>query len=155
HVSEMQLCDSLEQMADSLPDSPNRQTGEIVARHLRDCLIRHRLLEEDFLLPLLISRAREADNAKALQEQIAREHISDESMAHDLADQLEAASATGRIANPEMLGYMLHGFFECRRRHIAWETAVVLPLAVKRLRVSDWRAFSASEFEALVVRKRY
>ena len=28
-----------------------------------------------------------------------------------------------------MLGYMLRGYFESRRRHIAWEETVLLPLA--------------------------
>ncbi|MBN9246319.1 MAG: hypothetical protein J0I81_02505, partial [Hyphomicrobium sp.] len=39
--------------------------------------------------------------------------------------------------NPETLGYILRGYFESQRRHIAWEDSVVLPAARKALTVED------------------
>ena len=108
------------------------------------------LLEEGYLYPVLTKRLRRGELDEDLLVQIREEHASDECLAYDAADQLERALECGRAENPEMLGYMLHGFFECRRRHIAWEDAVVLPLARSRLSPQDFRAFSVMEFEQVL-----
>jgi len=147
HQAERNLCDMLERIADNLLgplDTELARTG-IVTMH--KCLRRHVLLDEKYLYPVLTKRLCPGDLAENLLEHIRMEHSSDESLAHDIADQLEQALASGRVANPEMLGYMLRGFFECRRRHIAWEDAIVLPLARYRLSAKDFRAFSVEKFE--------
>lgn len=147
HQAERNLCDMLERIADSLLeplDTVLASTG-IVA--LRSCLKRHVALEEIYLYPVLTKRLCPGDLAENLLEHIRFEHTADESLAHDTADQLEQALGSGRVENPEMLGYMLRGFFECRRRHIAWEDAIILPLARYRLSAKDFRTFSVEEFE--------
>ena len=147
HQAERNLCDMLERIADSLLeplDTVQASTG-IVA--LRSCLKRHVALEEIYLYPVLTKRLCPGDLAENLLEHIRCEHTADESLAHDTADQLEQALVSGRVENPEMLGYMLRGFFECRRRHIAWEDSIILPLARYRLSAKDFRTFSVEEFE--------
>lgn len=154
HLQEQTLCDQLERIADDLlePIDPFLAKTSVVG--LRQCTRRHLLLEEGYLYPVLTKRLRRGELEEDLLIQIREEHASDECLAYDTADQLEQAIERGRAENPEMLGYMLHGFFECRRRHIAWEDAVVLPLARSRLSAKDFRAFSVVEFEQVLTTGR-
>ena len=147
HRAEQNLCDMLERIADSLLEPLDTKLASTSIVTLRRCLKRHMVLEEEYLYPVLTKRLCPGDLAENLLGHIRGEHAADESLAHDTADQLEQALTCGRVENPEMLGYMLRGFFECRRRHIAWEDAIVLPLARYRLSAKDFRAFSVEEFE--------
>ena len=151
HRAERNLCDMLEGIADALLEPLDTELAGSGILALRGCLKRHVLLEEEYLYPVLTKRLCPGDLAENMLEHIRCEHATDESLAHDTADQLEQALARGRVENPEMLGYMLRGFCECRRRHIAWEDAIVLPLARHRLTEKDFRAFSVEEFEKSVV----
>jgi hemerythrin-like domain-containing protein len=148
HQAERNLCDMLERIADNLLEPLDTEMARTGIVTLRRCLKRHVVLEEKYLYPVLTKHLCPDDLAENLLEHIRCEHTTDESLAHDTADQLELALERGRVENPEMLGYMLRGFFECRRRHIAWEDAIVLPLARYRLSAKDFRAFSLEEFEA-------
>ncbi len=147
HRAELCLCNLLEQIADNLPQPLDRELGNSGVTALRYCVKRHMALEEGYLYPVLARRAGRDELTEAMLEQIKVEHAADECLAHDTADQLEDALACGHVEKPEMLGYMLRGFFECRRRHIAWEDATILPLARHRLEEEDFRDFSATAFE--------
>lgn len=147
HQAERNLCDMLERIADNLLGPFDTELARTSIVTMRRCLKRHVELEEKYLYPVLTKRLCPGDLAENMLEHIRCEHSSDESLGHDTAEQLEQALMSGRVANPEMLGYMLRGFFECRRRHIAWEDAIVLPLARYRLSAKDFRAFSVEKFE--------
>lgn len=147
HCAEMCLCNMLERLADALPEPLDTEIASAGIATLRNCVRRHIVLEEHYLYPVLVKRAKPGEFNADLLEHISREHASDESHAHEAADQMEEALTRGRVPNPEMLGYMLRGFFEARRRHIAWENAVVLPLARRRLKKPDFAPFSVTEFE--------
>jgi hemerythrin-like domain-containing protein len=147
HQAERNLCDMLERIADNLLEPLDTELARSGIVTMRRCLKRHVLLEEKYLYPVLTKRLCPGDLAENFLLHIRSEHTTDECVAHDTADQLEQALVTGRASNPEMLGYMLRGFFECRRRHIAWEDAIVLPLARHRLTAKDFCSFSADEFE--------
>lgn len=54
-----------------------------------------------------------------------------------MTDALKTAIAEGAVPNADMLGYMLRGYFESQRRHIAWEDRVVLPAARSVLNAQD------------------
>lgn len=150
HLTEKKLCDVLEQLADSLLEPLDEQLVGTSIIKMRICIKRHVMLEEKYLYPVLTKRLCPGDLEQNMLEHIRHEHATDESHTHDTIEQLEKALACGRVEKPEMLGYMLRGFFECRRRHIAWEDAVVLPLARYRLTAKDFRAFSVEEFEKSV-----
>jgi len=81
---------------------------------------RHHREEEEALFPL-------------------EEHASDEGFAEELVDILERLEQGEPADNPNMLGYMLRGFFENYRRHIHWENTVLIPLARRRLTAADVR----------------
>jgi len=147
HCAELNLCDSLERIADNLLYPLDREIVSTGIIKLRRCLKRHVALEEGYLYPVLAKRAAPGELTEVMLSQISAEHAVDDSLAHDAADQLEQALERGCVENPEMLGYMLRGFFECRRRHIAWEDAVILPMASRRMSTADFDAFSVEDFE--------
>jgi hemerythrin-like domain-containing protein len=83
-----------------------------------------------------------ADNIHDILARLALEHATDESFASELLESLESLSEGKKLKNPDMVGYMLRSFFECYRRHIQWENAIVLPLARARLTCEDLRELS-------------
>jgi hemerythrin-like domain-containing protein len=135
HQDQLVLCDCLEKIADGLPDDVDRDLCGTVIKILTIDLPIHHRDEEEGLFPLLEERAEPQDNITEVLARLALEHATDESFADELLDSLKALARGEPPRNPDMLGYMLRGFFECYRRHIYWENAVVLPLA--RLRLSQ------------------
>ncbi|NNE22500.1 MAG: hemerythrin domain-containing protein [Rhizobiales bacterium] len=137
HSQHAELCNILEQIADSLPD----EVEPPKCRQARDCLLwevpLHHKDEEEGLFPLLEKRALPEDNIVEHLAQLSLEHATDESFADELSEHLEHLSNGEKPLNPNMLGYMLRGFFESYRRHLHWENSVLLPLARKRLTPTD------------------
>lgn len=117
---QLSLCDALEEIADSLPASVNRQKCIYAAKALGPAIKSQHVCEETVLFPWLFSQP---NAEKALEETIARlkyEHFEDECFAEELTDALLRLGA-GDAVNMEAVGYMLRGFFEGLRRHIAFE----------------------------------
>jgi hemerythrin-like domain-containing protein len=133
HESQLDICNCLEKIADGLPGDVDRELCGTVIKSLKIDLPIHHRDEEEGLFPLLEERAEPQDNITDVLARLALEHATDESFADELLDGLEALSRGEKPRNPDMLGYMLRGFFESYRRHIYWENAIVLPLAQQRL----------------------
>ena len=137
HAVQVQMCDAMERIADGLPDEVDRRLCAQVASCLQFDLPLHHHDEEEALFPLLRQRALPEDGLDKILERLASEHDSDNDFASEIAEALEALGQGVRPANPEMLGYMLRGFFERYRRHIHWENTLVMPLARLRLNPED------------------
>lgn len=137
HAVEVQMCDAMERIADSLPDEVDRRLCAQVASCLQYDLPLHHHDEEEALFPLLRKRALPEDGLEGILERLAAEHSSDNDFASEIAEALQTLGQGGRPANPEMLGYMLRGFFERYRRHVLWENTLVMPLARARLTPED------------------
>lgn len=142
HTSQMQMCDALEHIADGLPDNVDRRLCAQVASCLQFDLPLHHQDEERALFPLLRGRSLPDDRILEILDHLAAEHSADTDFASEIAENLEILGHGGRTANPEMLGYMLRGFFERYRRHIDWENTLVLPLAQLRLTSEDLDSLS-------------
>jgi hemerythrin-like domain-containing protein len=136
HDLQSRLCDLLEQIADCLPDNVSPPVAQAAASAMSD-LHRHHKHEEKGLFPLLQKRAKPQDNIEQIISHLEKEHAADESLADDLLENLETLAVGNKSENPNMLGYMLRGFFESYRRHISWENTVLLPLARERLTKDD------------------
>jgi hemerythrin-like domain-containing protein len=136
HALQLELCDLLESLADSLPEF-NQAIARSAAAILRQGFKPHLQLEEEMLFPLLRRRAPEGSPLRSIMQQLEAEHAADESFARELSDELQLLADTGLVRNAEMLGYMLRGFFEHQRRHIEWENRVLLPLARQTLTRAD------------------
>ncbi len=133
------LCDILETVADGLPGKLECALAGMAVEALRTEVPLHHKQEEAGLFPLLVQRAAPQDNIEAVIRQLRQEHVTDDSYSSDLIELLEAIADGTAPNNPEMAGYMIRGFFETYRRHIAFEDLVILPLARMRLTPGDLR----------------
>ena len=127
HARQMQMCDAMERIADGLPDEVDRRLCAQVAS----------ILQFDLPLHHHDQRALVEDAIDRILERLAWEHSSDNDFASEIAEALDALGQGSRAPNPEMLGYMLRGFFERYRRHVHWENTLVMPLARIRLTAED------------------
>ena len=84
------------------------------------------------LFPLLMVSGDLEENLKATVERLRYEHWEDESFADEVADALIRFVTDKASSNAETLAYMLRGFFEGLRRHIAFEREHIVPLLCKR-----------------------
>jgi len=143
HVLQEQICDVLERIADGLPDDVDRRLCAQAASYLLYDLPRHHHDEEAGLFPLLRERLESDDGLDAILDRLASEHLIDTDFAGEIAESLDLMGRGERIPNPEMIGYMLRGFFERYRRHVHWENTLIMPLARKRLTEDDLAALAA------------
>lgn len=126
HDAQLTLCTALEEIADSLPGNINRQKCIYAAKSLIPLVNGIHRYEEEALFPMLESKG---GGDKALAEAIARlkfEHVEDECFAEELTDTLTRLGSGDGAVNAEAAGYMLRGFFESIRRHIAFEQQFML-----------------------------
>lgn len=137
HDRQLDLCDMLEEVADSLPGAVSAGLARVAGTTLRQGFPAHIRLEEDTLFPLLRCRGAEHPWLGRVLDQLCHEHTTDESYGHEVAEALDILAETGDAANPDMIGYMLRGFFLTQRRHVEWENAVVLPVARELLTEAD------------------
>jgi hemerythrin-like domain-containing protein len=143
HALQLELCDALEYIADGLPDSIDRRLVREVIAILGHGLDAHFRAEEQLLFPLLRRRGNGDLSLIAALDQLEMEHVRDEDISSELMEELAYLAEHGRARNAEMLGYMLRGFFEGQRRHIAWENAVVVPAARRLLLPEDLQNLSS------------
>ena len=143
HCLHSKICDCLEEIADGLPNRVDQDTCEKVTRFLQTELPLHHLDEEIGLFPLLRNHLDNEPELAEIIDHLSREHESDENYASELMEDLDQMSAGKNLENPDMVGYMLRGFFEGYRRHIAWENAVLLPLADRCLSKNDLDTLAA------------
>lgn len=124
HSEQLALCSELEDIADSLPANVNRQKCIYAAKALGPLIgcIHH--YEETVLFPWLNAKG-DADDLRPTLDRLRFEHLEDESFAEELSDVLLKLGA-GEAVNMEAVGYMLRGFFEGMRRHIAFENELLL-----------------------------
>lgn len=148
HTWQLELCDALEYIADGLPDSIDRRLVREVIAILAHGLEAHFRAEEQLLFPLLRRRGSGDPSLVAALDQLAMEHVRDEDISSELLEELTFVAEQGRARNADMLGYMLRGFFEGQRRHIAWENAVVVPAARRLLLQEDLQSLSEMQGRA-------
>jgi hemerythrin-like domain-containing protein len=142
HMRHREMCDCLEAIADGLPDLVDPRLCASLAAMLRVDLPAHHRREEEVLFPLLQMRAEPDQDVGGMLAQLRREHAIDEGYADELCDLLDSLATGGRPENPDMVGYMLRGFFESYRRHLHWERAIILPLARRLLTDDDLRGLT-------------
>lgn len=137
HALQLELCELLENIADGLPGKFEPAFAVIAISILKGSVKAHTKFEEDALFPLLKERLSPGDAVIQALACLSQEHERDEDIADELVEALKDALQSGVPQNPETLGYILRGYFESQRRHIAWEDSVVLPAARKSLTVED------------------
>ena len=115
------VCDALELIADSLPDAVDRKVCLHAARVLPTLMARTHRYEEDVLFAALDRPGLTPFNPHATLERLKVEHAGDECFAEELSEVLFSYAEGRPTHSAEATGYMLRGFFEALRRHIAIE----------------------------------
>jgi hemerythrin-like domain-containing protein len=137
HALQRELCDLLEQLADSLPFEIDRSQAEVAKAILDGSFTRHTQFEEQALFPLIRQRVPPGDDLHAMLARLEDEHQHDESEVMEIGEALSSIASGKPPENADMLGYQLRGFFESQRRHISWEDSVVIPAARRVLTPED------------------
>ena len=140
HCLQMELCDLLEAIADGLPSVFDRDLAAIAVSMLQGSVAAHTKFEDEALFPVLEQRLGPTDPVMEALACLKEEHDRDEDIVRELTVALRTALATGSVQAPETLGYVLRGYFESQRRHIAWENRIVLPAAEASLTSDDLNA---------------
>ncbi|MCM2474891.1 hemerythrin domain-containing protein [Rhizobium sp. CG5] len=120
HDEQLSLCRELEEIADSLPGSIDRQKCIYAAKALGPLIRGIHHYEENVLFPWLEGRIAKSQPLADTLSRLKFEHCEDECFAEELTDAL-LKLGSGEPVNMEAVGYMLRGFFEGMRRHIAFE----------------------------------
>lgn len=123
-----QICRRLEVVADGLPDSVDIGDCNEMASTLYSKLKSAHEFEEAELFPLIAQQLTAIANISGVIERLRFEHWEDEAYATEVQDALGKFVKSPRSANIEGLSWMLRGFFETVRRHVAFERDFVLPL---------------------------
>lgn len=129
HEDKLSLCQTLEEIADSLPDEVDKQKCKLAAREIWPLLRSVHSFEEKIIFPALADRLAHVVGIEQTIARLKSEHAEDECYAEELTDTLLLLGAGDRGVNFEAVGYMLRGFFESVRRHVAFEREIVLRLA--------------------------
>ncbi len=128
---QLDLCEKLEILADSLPHRIDTLDCFHLARILYPELKSSHNFEEQQLFPALAPLTRNDRALAASLERLLCEHWEDESYSQELTDTLTDWAKGRHPRNPEASGYMLRGFFEGLRRHIAFEREHIVPMLRK------------------------
>lgn len=126
HLDQLALCDRLEEIADSLPDQVNRQKCIYAALALGPMIRGLHKFEEEVVFPLIAAEHVGDELTTRTLNRLKFEHCEDECFAEELIEALHDLGAGKRDMNMEATGYMLRGFFEALRRHIAFENELLL-----------------------------
>lgn len=125
---QLDLCNRLEELADALPANIVAQECLLLARSIVPVLRRAHQFEENLLFPAISHAfATDASIAGTLA-RLRCEHWEDESFAGELRDGLIGFLKDPGRCNIDALAYMLRGFFEGLRRHVAFDREHILPL---------------------------
>lgn len=128
HQAQLDMCRRLERIADNLPLAMDSQAFLQLSRTVYPVVKSAHEFEEQSLFPLLEHKMAHEDRLLQSIERLKFEHWEDESFAEEIGDGLLIYVTDPDRQNPEALSYMLRGFFEGLRRHIAFEAEHVLPL---------------------------
>ena len=139
HRLQLALCDDLEAIADSLPSNIVNQDCLFAAKSLGRLIRDVHAYEEETLFPALRQVFQSSAEFAGAVDRLTFEHLTDECYADDIAEKLVYIGSGGRDVNMEALGYMLRGFFEALRWHIAFERDHFSSAIDALLGAADWQ----------------
>ncbi|MCF6321181.1 MAG: hemerythrin domain-containing protein [Rhizobiaceae bacterium] len=126
--TQLDLCRKLEDLADNLPDDVDAQSCLSLAREIYPTLKQAHEFEETILFPALRNNYSDNEQLMSTLERLRFEHWEDESFAEELRDCMISFVNERSAECINSLSYMLRGFFEGVRRHIAFEREHIIPL---------------------------
>lgn len=130
HDKMVALCDELENIADCLPANADELRCLSLAEKLLPILRMAHEYEENVIFPAYEKTTAGTGTSMSVN-RLRGEHISDECFAADLTSVLLTIGHGGSIAQVETFGFMLRGFFDSLRRHVAFENEHIVPIIRK------------------------
>ncbi|MEM7067427.1 MAG: hemerythrin domain-containing protein [Pseudomonadota bacterium] len=127
HSAQLELCNRLEKIADDLPDRYDKQECLSLSWQLYPAVLAGHKFEEEKLFPLILSIPNLSTETGRNLERLKFEHWEDETSAEDICFALKQMVQSPEKANIGKISYMLRGFFDGLRRHIAFESEYLLP----------------------------
>jgi hemerythrin-like domain-containing protein len=128
HKTLLALCAHLEDFADALPDAVDRQECLIMSRALGPMIHRIQEFEESQVFPILLAWQAIRPEMTETIDRLKIEHQLDSCYAEDVQDMLRGLGEGRPTLSPDAAGFMLRGFFEAMRRHVAFEQQFIVPL---------------------------
>lgn len=128
HRTLLALCTHLENLADALPSAIDRQECLIMARALGPMVHRIQLFEESEAFPTLLAWQTLKPEIAETLDRLKIEHQLDSCYAEDVQDMLRGLGEGRPTMSADAAGFMLRGFFEALRRHVAFEQTFLVPL---------------------------
>jgi hypothetical protein len=135
HLRQRNLCALLERLAGERRFNP--ALGASVADYMADELPIHMLDEDEDLFPLLRRRALPGDDVERVLGLLSREHSDADRQLEGIVNGLREAISAGRTELDTSLAMTLRTFAHRKRRHLAVENAIIMPLAEARLTPKD------------------
>ena len=135
HQTQEALCTRLEAIADGLPHHVDRQECLLLARDILPAVKKAHQFEENKLFPHLKQKV-SVPGLSAGLERLQFEHWEDEAYAEEISEVLLTIGRSETIADAEQISWMLRGFFDGVRRHIAFEAEHLLPLLSNKQRTA-------------------
>lgn len=128
HDIQLVLCEELEWLADHLPSNADRQRCLRLARAICPLVVSSHQVEEALLFNVLERLGDRVPDLPSTIERLRYEHYADLCFAEEIRDTLLAIGRDEEGVSADAAGYMLRGFFESVRRHIAFEREILVPL---------------------------
>jgi hemerythrin-like domain-containing protein len=128
HRALLGLCDMLESIADRLPGNLDRDECLVLARSLSAMVHRIQNHEEAVLFPALLQWHALLPEMAQTIDRLRVEHQVDICYAEDVEDMLRSYGESRPSVGADAAGFMLRGFFEALRRHVAFERTLLVPL---------------------------
>jgi hemerythrin-like domain-containing protein len=125
------MCNRLEKIADSLPDNADIQGCLHAAQGVVPVVKRAHEFEEFTVYPYLAHSGEVDSGLLTTLDRLRFEHLGDEEFATDLSSALRQFAISPESSNVDSLAWMLRGFFEATRRHVAFEREHLLPLVAR------------------------
>lgn len=123
-VIQSKLCDDLEAIADDLPNSVDSQFVLRTAQRMLTIVRCAHDFEEGKLFPFMESRT---PQLSVTLERLRYEHWGDEEFAVNIYSGLREFVRLRDKTKVDSLAWMLRGFFDGMRRHIAFDREYILP----------------------------
>ena len=119
------ICDRLELIADQMCGPIDRRLCLSTLDQLAYELPLYQA-DEEALFSILGARTKTGDVVSGCTDQAVRDHNHYQDNTLEITDAIEAHLANAKMANPDVLGYMLRCTFEGLRQHMAWEDVTLL-----------------------------
>jgi hemerythrin-like domain-containing protein len=126
-VEKERFCDNLELLADLLPDGVEPGDCLLIAQNIVPLIQRAHDYEEHVVYPRIVADRTVPTEIKDSLERLKFEHIGDEDYSCDLSLALRDFIIDRGSVSVDSLAWMLRGFFEGLRRHVAFEREHLLP----------------------------